>query len=107
MRLHSFQIAHQNRSSRRLDIFAPAHTPVPVSAAQELRVRRSGCRTLELESEVVDIAVVPILSRLKRPDDGVAHALVVGGRVLSRRVVAAPDMSALLAPAPVPPVRAT
>src|ERR1700736_2213443 len=71
-----------------------------------LRVRRSGWRTLELEGEVVDIAVVPVLARLERSDDGVTHLLVMGGRMLCRGVVAATDVPALLADAKMNPVRA-
>src|ERR1700680_1875379 len=70
-------------------------------------MRRSRRRSLELEGEVVDVAVVPILSGLERPDDGVAYLLVMGGRMLCRGVVAAADVSALLADAKVNPVRAT
>src|ERR1700730_4189099 len=71
-----------------------------------LRVRWSGRRTLELEGEIVDVAVVPVLSRLERPEDGVAHASEVGGCMLQRGVVAATDMSALLAHAEMYPVSA-
>lgn len=40
-------------------------------------------RALEIEEQIVDVAVVPPLAGLERPDDGIAHGVVVGGRVLA------------------------
>src|SRR5438067_12561801 len=69
-----------------------------------LGMRGGGRRSLQLERHVVRVAVVPVLARLERPDDGMARPAVVPGRVLARRVVAAPDVPAFLAHPQVDPV---
>jgi len=67
-------------------------------------VRGVGRRVLELEHEVVGVAVVPILVRLIGADDRVVGASVVACGVLAGRVVAAADVAAVLAPSKVNPV---
>jgi len=56
----------------------------PVDAIGSLGVRRSGGRILQLEQEVVGVAVVPALTGLERADDGVTRRVVVSRGVLSR-----------------------
>jgi hypothetical protein len=56
----------------------------PLDAIGSLRVRRSGGRILQLEHEVVGVAVVPALTGLERADDGVTRRVVVSCGVLSR-----------------------
>src|SRR6516225_2732867 len=65
------------------------------------RCRRS---VLELERHLVDVAPEPLLTGLIGPDDGVCGVVEVLGRVLAGRLVAAPDVAALLADAQVDPV---
>ncbi len=67
-------------------------------------MRGVGRRVRQLEHEVVRIAEVPVLVRLVGADDRVVGRPVVGGGVLAGRVVAAPDVAELLAPAEVDPV---
>src|SRR5947209_3526855 len=69
-------------------------------------MRRSRRRSFELEADVVQVAVVPILARFVGADDRVPGAAEVRSRVLARRVVAAPDVAALLAHAQMHPVPA-
>src|SRR5205807_657239 len=75
---------------------------------RRLRVRRRRGCVGQLEGGLVDVAPVPVLARLERPDDRVARCQEVAGGVPAGRVVAAADVAALLADAevdPVPPAR--
>src|SRR5579872_5757289 len=69
-----------------------------------LGVGRGRGRVLQLEGDVVEVAVVPILARFEGPDDGVTHGMEMGGGVPSRRVVAAADAGTGLAHTEMDPV---
>jgi hypothetical protein len=64
------------------------------------------CRrsALELENDIVQVAVVPILARLEGADEGVAVAAEVGGGVSTGRTVATSDVGTGLTDAQVDPV---
>jgi hypothetical protein len=55
----------------------------------------------------VYVAVPPVLARFVRAGERVAGGSCVGGAVLARRVVAAPDMATSLADAEVNPIAAS
>jgi hypothetical protein len=59
-----------------------------------------------LDEELVHVAPAPILAGLEAPHDGVLGLVKVFGRVLTGRVVAAPDVTALLAQPEVDPATA-
>ena len=61
---------------------------------------------LQPEHQLVHEAPAPVLARLGRAQDRVAGGVMVRGRVLVRRVVAAADVPALVAHAQVQPARA-
>jgi hypothetical protein len=67
-------------------------------------VRRGRGRVLQLEEEIIRIAVVPALAGLIRPDDGMTRGVIVGRGVPPRGGVTAADVTALLADAEVNPV---
>src|SRR5205807_168791 len=69
-----------------------------------LRVRGPRRGALELEHEVVGVAVEPVLTRFVGPDDGVLGAAGVGRCVPAGRLVAAADVAAFLAKPEVDPV---
>jgi len=56
---------------------------------------------IENESDVVDVAVAPILARFGGAHDGMADTAGVRGGMLARRVVASADVTARLAHAQV------
>ena len=57
-------------------------------------MRRARALVRELERDVVEVAPVPVLAGLVRLDDRMGGLVEVPGRVLSGRVVAAPDVAA-------------
>src|SRR3982074_1030273 len=67
-------------------------------------VRGRGRSPLKFEGDLVHVAPVPVLAWLIRSDQRMGHLAEVHGCVPSRRVVAAPDVPALLAAAQVDPV---
>ena len=67
-----------------------------------MRRRRRGVG--KLEPDIVEVAEVPLLSRLVRPDDGMPDRAEMLGGVLARRLIAAADVPALLADAQMDPV---
>jgi hypothetical protein len=67
-------------------------------------VRRREWRVFEFEHEVIDVAVVPVLTRFEGPDDRMADLLIVASGVPQRRLVAAADMAAGLTHAEVDPI---
>ena len=65
-----------------------------------IRRRELGAVVVEL---LVAVVVEPVFFGLKTGDPGMSDCFGVGGGVLTRRVVAAPDVAALRAPAQVKP----
>jgi hypothetical protein len=65
--------------------------------------RRRGS-VLELEDNVVEVAVVPVLARFEGADQGVAVAAEMGGGVSAGRVVATSDVGTGLTDPQVNPV---
>ncbi len=70
-------------------------------------VRRRRWRVLELEQQIIGIAVVPVLARFERSDYWMGSRFVVGGGVPSRGVVATSDVATLLTDAQMHPVAAS
>jgi hypothetical protein len=67
-------------------------------------MRRREWRVFEFEHEVVDVAVIPVLTRFEGPDDRMANLPIVGRGVPQRRLVTAADMAAVLTHAEVYPI---
>ncbi len=90
----------------------PQIRPSEVSRAEQncgRLPRPSGVRVLrrrshQLEHDLVEVAPEPVLARFVGADDGVGRQLEVPGGVAPGRVVAAADVSALLAQAQVDPI---
>src|SRR4051794_4056023 len=67
------------------------------------RESNGGRAAFDPEGDLVDVAPVPVLARLERPDDRVTGVTVVAGGVPVGRVVAAADDAALCAASEVHP----
>src|SRR5207253_976624 len=76
--------------------------PRTMPAPARSRVGERGA-ALDLEAEVVDVAVPPVLARLVGLDDRVVLVVEMGGGVAMRRVVTAADVTARHAHAQVHP----
>ena len=70
-------------------------------------MRRCRWGTLEFEHELVEVTPIPVLARFVRPDNRMPGQVEVRGRVPSRRVVTASDVTAFLAEPQVHPVLAS
>jgi hypothetical protein len=74
-------------------------------AAQEIVVDASnaGWRRRWLNEQIVGVAIPPVLIRLEADDDRMRGRVIVLGRVLPRRLIAATDVAARRAQAQVNP----